>query len=407
MEPTAAQRDTLERHRDIYRQAYNHFLYRLNQHDETPEMTTLRDELPGLKKWWNDLSDVYSRALQKVVERLYDNLESLTKLKENGYNVGSLNWKPPREYRSFTYTQSGFKLDRKGGRTVLHLSKIGDIPLVYHREISDNAVLKEVHVKQEPTGKWFASVVITDDERPPEKPDDPERCVGIDVGILKYTHDTDGRAVGSVDLSAEQERLEHEQRVLSRKEQGSNNYRKQQRTVARRHADIKRKRRDFLHKLSTWYAEEYDLVTVEKLDVKGLMELPSNSHNRASAAWATFRQMLQWKCKREGTHFVAVDPSGTTKECAKCGVETEKPLWVREHSCPACGFEADRDANAAWNVLQRGLDKLDIGTGSAESTPSETATAVETAVSPVSASRVVEEGSPTLKRSPAVRNGER
>lgn len=130
MQPTTDQRDTLVEHRDIYRQAYNHFLYRLNQHDGVPEMTTLRDELPDLKKWWNDLSDVYSRALQKVVERLYDNLESLKELKANGYSVGSLNWKPPREYRSFTYTQSGFKLDKKSGQTVLHLSKIGDIPLV-------------------------------------------------------------------------------------------------------------------------------------------------------------------------------------------------------------------------------------------------------------------------------------
>jgi putative transposase len=232
---------------------------------------------------------VYSRALQKVVERLYDNLESLKELKANGHSVGSLNWKPPREYRSFTYTQSGFKLDKKSGQTVLHLSKIGDIPLVYHREVPDDAALKEVHVKQEPTGEWFASVVVNDDERPPEKPDNPERCVGIDVGILKYTHDTDGHAVGSLDLSAEQERLEHEQRVLSRKEHGSNNYREQQRKVARRHADIARKRHDFLHKLSTWYAENYDLVAVEKLDAKSMMELPSNSHNRASAAWATFR----------------------------------------------------------------------------------------------------------------------
>ena len=343
---------------------------------------------------------MYSRALQKVVERLYDNLESLKELKANGYNVGSLNWKPPREYRSFTYTQSGFKLDKKSGQTVLHLSKIGDIPLVYLREIPDNAALKEVHVKQEPTGEWFASVVVNNDERPPEKSDNPERCVGIDVGILKYTHDTDGTAVGSLDLSAEQERLEHEQRVLSRKEHGSNNHREQQRKVARRHADITRKRHDFLHKLSTWYAETYDLVAVEKLDAKGLMELPSNSHNRASAAWATFRQMLGWKCKREGTHFCEVRPGGTTKECAQCGVETEKPLWVREHSCPACGFEADRDANAAWNVLQRGFEKLDIGTGSAESTPSETAVPTDTSFQQVSANRVIEQGSPTLKRSP-------
>jgi len=68
--------------------------------------------------------------------------------------------------------------------------------------------------------------------------------------------------------------------------------------------------------------------------------------------------------EREGTHFVAVNPRGTTKECAACGVSTEKPLWVREHFCPACGFEADRDANAAWNILSRGLE--DVGAGHSE-----------------------------------------
>ncbi len=101
--------------------------------------------------------------------------------------------------------------------------------------------------------------------------------------------------------------------------------------------------------------------------------------------------MLETKCEREGTHFVAVDPEGTTKACAQCGVETDKPLWVREHSCPACGFEADRDANAAWNILLRG--RTDLGVGHSEGTPVETALPADTAV--VSAKRVVEAGSPT------------
>jgi len=70
--------------------------------------------------------------------------------------------------------------------------------------------------------------------------------------------------------------------------------------------------------------------------------------------------MLEYKCEREGTHFVEVDPRNTTKECASCGVKTDKPLWVREHSCPACGFEADRDANAAWNILSRGLEDIGV-----------------------------------------------
>lgn len=77
--------------------------------------------------------------------------------------------------------------------------------------------------------------------------------------------------------------------------------------MAHRHADIKRKRHDFLHKLSTYYATEYDLVAVEDLDAKGLIELDGNSRNRAGATWGTFKRMLEYKCERESTHFVAVE----------------------------------------------------------------------------------------------------
>lgn len=76
---------------------------------------------------------------------------------------------------------------------------------------------------------------------------------------------------------------------------------------------------------------------------------------------ATQLTEILYKCECEGTYFVAGDPAGTTKECATCGVETEKPLWVREHACSACGFEADRDANAAYNILQRGRSELGMG----------------------------------------------
>jgi len=89
-------------------------------------------------------------------------------------------------------------------------------------------------------------------------------------------------------------------------------------------------------------------------------------------------------------------------------------LWIREHACPACGFEADRDANAAWNILSRGLE--DVGVGYSESTSpeiedfwcanesrSDSSTPVETALpvdTSVSAKRVVEAGSPCLKEPP-------
>ena len=392
LDPPEALTKTLLYHVDTCRQLYNHVIYKFNEADEIPARYKVQNTLPDLKSWWDDLGDVHSKVLQMVVKRVYDNLSTLNAQKENGRAVGMLKWKPLREYRSLTYNQSGFKLKNTSGRPTLWLSKIGDVPIHLHRKIPDNATIKQVTVKREPTGEWYATFGIDVDESTPEKPDNPKKVVGIDVGILKYAHDTDGTAIESIDLSNERERLERAQRALSRKEHGSANWETQRQVVAERHADLKRKRRDFLHKLSNYYATEYDLVAVEDLDAKGLVELPGNSRNRAGAAWGTFLRMLEYKCEREGTHFVAADPKDTTKECASCGVKTEKPLWVREHSCPSCGFEADRDANAAWNILSRGLE--DVGVVHSESTPVETALPVDTVVS---AKRVIETGSPTLK----------
>ena len=262
LNPTSEQREQLDYHRDTCRQLYNHAL---NEFEQIPDsagtlnqrVRQVRDQLTDLKDWWDELNDMYSTVAQAAVMRIEGSIKALSELKERGYNVGSLNWKAPAEFRSFTYVQSGFEFDSKNGQTVLSLSKLADIPITKHREIPDEVTLKEVTIKKESTGEWYACFVV-DGKQTPEKPADPERCVGIDVGILKYAHDTDGTAVESLDLSAERERLERAQRDLSRKENGANNWEKQRKIVAQRHADLKRKRRDFLHKLSAYYAREYE-----------------------------------------------------------------------------------------------------------------------------------------------------
>ncbi|EMA48190.1 IS1341-type transposase [Halococcus thailandensis JCM 13552] len=128
-----------------------------------------------------------------------------------------------------------------------------------------------------------------------------------------------------------------------------------------------------------------------------MLEGSQNAKNKQDAAWRQFITLLEYKGDLHGTHVVPVEPAGTTKECSECGVETDKPLWVREHSCPACGHGEDRDLNAAKNVLDRGLDNLcsddDIGAGCSESTPVQTALPVFASVQ-VDAKRVVEAGSP-------------
>ncbi len=235
LKPTGEQQQLLDYHRDTCRQLYNHALSEFNEIPESEgtlnqRVRQVRDQLADLKDWWDGLNDLYSTVAQAAVMRIEGSVKALSELKENGYNVGNLNWKAPRDFHSFTYVQSGFEFDKKNGQTVLSLSKLADIPIECHRDIPDEETVKEVTIKKEPTGEWYASFAVDDKDEPSKPPledVDADDMVGIDVGILKYAHDTDGTAVGSLDLSDERDRLEREQRKLSRKEHGSNNWEKQ------------------------------------------------------------------------------------------------------------------------------------------------------------------------------------
>jgi putative transposase len=398
--PTQAVAGELERHIDIHRQAYNYtrYEYQNKNADTIGSAYKHHDRLTDWKDEYPVFTEVHSKALQRTVTRFYQNLSTLKRKKEKGYKVGRLNWKSPTEYRSMTYSQSGFELKNTSGRrATLWLSKIGDIKIRYHREIPDRADIKEVTIKRETTGEWFVSFGLeTDDADLPEKPDvdslDASNSVGIDLGIQNHIHTSDGKTVDWLDLEDDYERLRREQRKLSRKEKGSSNYEKQRREVANVKRHIKRKVLDYQHKLTTWLVKTYDAVFVEDLNVSGMLQGDGNARNKQDAAWRQFITLLEYKGDLYGTHVVQVEARGTTKECAKCGVETAKPIWVREHSCPACGFETDRDANAAMNVLKRGFAEL--GLGWPESTPVETVTATDTPdFQRVSASHVVETGS--------------
>ena len=168
LNPPEALKEGLLYHVDTCRQLYNHVLHLLNEADDIPARYEVQGRLPDLKSWWDDLGDVHSKVLQMVVKRVYDNLSTLKAQKENGRAVGMLKWKPPREYQSLTYNQSGFELKNTSGRPTLWLSKIGEIPIHLHRDIPENATIKQVAVKREPTGEWYVTFGIDVDEDTPE-----------------------------------------------------------------------------------------------------------------------------------------------------------------------------------------------------------------------------------------------
>jgi putative transposase len=400
--PTEGVAERLEHHLDVHRQLYNHVRwdYQNSPADDKPSEYDQNNKLPEWKRRWPVFSELYSKAAQATVARFHRNLSNLRKKKERGYKVGRLKRQAPADYRSVTYNQSGFDLDEKRGcdkYAYVRFSKIGWVKIRYSRPIPDHATIKEVTFKKETTGEWFVSFGLeTDDADLPKKPDvdsvDASNSVGIDLGIQNYIHTSDGKTVDWLDLEDDYECLRREQRKLSRKEKGSNNYEKQRREVAKVKRHIRRKVLDYQHKTTTWLAKTYDAVFVEDLNIQSMLQGDGNARNKQDAAWRQFITLLEYKGDLYGTHVVQIEARGTTKECASCGVETAKPIWVREHSCPSCGFETDRDANAAMNVLKRGFDEL--GLGWPEATPVETVTATNTTeFQSVSASHVIETGS--------------
>ena len=387
---------------DILRQIRNHAVrdYYNSDYNDRPSNYDQHGKLTEWADRWPTFAEPSRHAAQQTVTQIHSDLETLQERRENGYNVGQLKWQGKGEFRSVSYNQPRrWNVDHNTGddRFVrLRLEKIGWFKIRADRNVPSKDEIDEIILKKESTGEWYVSIVTTVEntpEKPPPSEIDPEDCVGVDLGITSYIHTSENLSVDTLDLSDEYDRYAREQRKLDRKEHGSNNWEKQRQRVARAKRQVKRKVEDFQHKLTTWLVQECDVVAVEDLDVKPMMETSQSAKNKQDAAWSRFIELLEYKGELHGTHVETVEPRGTTKECSVCGVETDKPIWVREHSCPACGHEEDRDLNASKNILNRGLRHL--GAGRSESTPVQTALPTLTPQREVvSAKRVVEAGSP-------------
>ena len=405
------------------REVYNHALtqeYKPAPNHNKPSYTAMQNKLPRWKRKWADWSEVYSKCLQMAVRRIKHSETILDKLNERGFDVGELKWKSPREYRSICYNQSGFNVDSNTGRTdhaTVEFSKIGTFHLHFHRPLPDGATIKEVILKKQKTGDWTVSIMVEYDADYPDKPavEDiaVEDTVGIDLGITKFIHDSDGRAFRPLDEADDRERLDTRHQVVSRTEHESNNWNKARQRLAKAYARLSNKRKAYREALTNAYTQQFDAVFLEDLNVGSMMQHNGNSLNIASMSWYETLQTFERFGEKNGCHVVLVPPEGTTKRCVQCGVESDKPLWVREHSCPSCGFETDRDMNAALEVQRRGLlqlgvveDSSGLGQELAESTPAETGTAAGSPFSSsrdvVPASAVVDTGSPTLKERTAI-----
>jgi len=180
----------------------------------------------------------------------------------------------------------------------------------------------------------------------------------IDMGIEKFLVDRDGRAVEYpkfIDKTIE--RIKRIQKDLSRNKKGSKNYEKCKKRLVKLYDKLNNQRKDFLHKLSKYYADNYKVIYVKDLNIRGLVRKgKANTLHRhiLDASWGEFIRKLSYKVEGTGRAVVKVSPHTTSKRCARCGAIVDIKLSDRVFRCPVCGWTADRDYNASLNILKAG-----------------------------------------------------
>ena len=293
---------------ELCRWTYNYFLSQLN--NSRRNMYELQRELPKLKQEKPELKEVYAKVLQMVVRQLFHNLRVLSKLKKKGKKVGKLRHKG-KWFKTFVYNQYGFKIIKTGKRLdLLHLSKIGDIKIRITRNIEGR--IKQVIVKRYKSGKWFAFICVEDESKPLPK---TGRVVGIDVGVRYFLTDSDGRQIENPRFYEKTlKRIKIEQRRLSRKQKGSKNWEKQRKRLAKLYERLVNQRDDFLHKLSRFYVNNYDVIVVEDLSIRNMVRVGGRlAQSILDASWNKFMKILSYKAEKAGRRVIKVNPRGTSK----------------------------------------------------------------------------------------------
>jgi len=260
---------------------------------------------------------------------------------------------------SAEYTRSAFTW--RDGQLIL-AKMAGALDIRWSRPLPEGSEPTTVTVSRDAAGRWFVSLLCDDRIAPPPA---TKNAVGIDAGITSLvTLSTGEKVTNPRHERRDRARLARAQRELSRKAKGSANREKACRKVARVHARIADRRRDFLHKLSTRLVREIQTVVIEDLTVRNLLKNGGLARAISDASWTQLRSMLEYKCAWYGRELVVIDrwfPS--SKLCGACGtVAAKMPLNVREWTCD-CGAVHDRDINAARNIKAAGLAVSACGDG--------------------------------------------
>ena len=263
------------------------------------------------------------------------------------------------------------RLSRKWGE--VHVPKCGWVRFRWTRPLPEK--LSMARVTCDLAGRWHVSFPAPQPamERVPTG-----TAAGIDRGVRTALVTSDGQHYRAPRIRDRQaERYLALQRRIERQYNRSAKRERTRRAMAAIAVDVAGRKRDWAEKISTRLVTSHDLIALENLNIKGMTRKPAPKPdpdqadsflpNRARAkaglnrgilasCWGYLGQRIKQKAAASGTTAVFVDPRFTSQQCRMCGyIAPENRESQAAFRCQSCGHEDHADANAARNILARGL----------------------------------------------------
>ena len=370
--PNAVQKEFISKQLGCCRFIYNKLLdYKKTQYEQNKQSVSLSQlgkYLTNLKKQdeYLFLNDVYARCLNQTMMDLLKAYDNFFK-QHNGYPKfkSKKDTKQSCRFPINVFNRPNYICNKIKGNRITLIKQLKNILFKCSRkdEIYLNENQKYIHsvtLTKTSTNKYYLSILIDYNINQKDKLD---TVIGLDLGIKDFIVDSNrNRYENKHFYKNKEQKLKKLQRQLSKKQNGSNNRNKLKIKLAKVHEKIRNQRLNYLHQITSKIVNENQIICIEDLNVKGMMQNHKLAKSIQELSLFEFRRQLEYKCRWYGRQLIIIDrfyPS--SKTCHNCGyIYKGLRLSEREWVCPHCKSLIDRDYNAAQNILDEGLKQMNL-----------------------------------------------